>query len=126
MGYSALNVRYAARHAKDDYKHAAALAATELFFLAAGAYGGWRATRGALYYGVPYAGDQTEWRQKPGEGVQSVDEKKLASLTAQEAPTLVLLSRTDSYDQQGIVGNYLSVNKYRLVETFPAFTAWRP
>ena len=56
MGYSSLSVRYAPRHAKDDYKHAAELATIEL---ARDGCVWWIADiRGALYYGIPYPSDE--------------------------------------------------------------------
>jgi hypothetical protein len=102
MGYSSLSVRYAPRHAKDDYKHAAELAAIEL------AHKGrvwWIADiRGALYYGIPYASDDA--RYVPA--VQTnVSEKTLSFLSAQDPPTLVLLSKPE-FDPQNLVSRYLS------------------
>src|SRR5262245_19495616 len=55
-----------------------------------------------------------------------VSKKTFSFLSAQDPPTLVLFSKPDIYDSQNVVNNYLSVNKYQVVETFPAFTAWRP
>jgi hypothetical protein len=125
MGYSSLSVRYAPRHAKDDYKHAAELAAIEL------GHGGsvwWIAdVRGALYYGIPYASDElaSPHAKHIRPGVETnIAEKTLSFLSGQNPPTLVLLSKPD-FDPQKVVSQYLSHNKYRLVESFPAFTAWR-
>jgi hypothetical protein len=124
MGYSSFSVYLAPRHAKDDYKHAAELAAVEI------AHDGlvwWIADyRGALYYGIPYVSDQLEWPQaKHDRSVQVVGEKTFSFLSSQEPPTLVLLSRPETFDKKNVVTDYLSINKYRLVESFPAFTAWR-
>lgn len=120
MAYSAFSVRYAPRHRKDDYKHAAELAATEL------AHGGqvwWVADpRGALYYGVPV----DDGRDAAGATqAHYVSEKTLPFLLTRPAPGLVLLSKPDAWDPQGAVQKYLLNNKYRIVETLPAFTAWR-
>ena len=124
MSYSSLSVRYAPRHAKDDYKHAAELAATEL-----GRDGlvWWVADpKGVLYYDLPHVVDDLEWPQaRATRKVQIVYEKSPLFLSAQAPPTLVLLSRPETYDQQNAVSNYLSANKYHVVESFPAFTAWR-
>jgi hypothetical protein len=124
MGYSSLSVRYAPRHAKDDYKHAAELAAIEL---ARGGCVWWIAdVRGALYYGIPYVSDELaspHGRHIPAVQI-NVSEKTLSFLSAQAPPTLVLFSKPE-YDPQNIVNNYLSVNKYQVVESFPAFSAWR-
>ena len=117
LGYSSLSVRYAHRHAKDDYKHAAQLAEIEL------AHDGrvwWVAdVRGAYYYGIP-ASDES------GAPALITAEKSSSFLSAQAPPTHVLLSKPDAWDRENLVSNYLSNNKYHLVETFPAFTAWRP
>jgi hypothetical protein len=125
MGYSSLSVRYAPRHAKDDYKHAAELSATEL---ARDGRVWWIADiRGALYYGIPCAsGELGSPHAKHIPGVQiNISEKTFSFLSTQDPPTLVVLSKPDTYDRQDVVSNYLSVNKYHLVESFPAFTAWR-
>jgi|ERR1700730_1169981 len=124
MGYSSLSVRYAPRHAKDDYKHAAELAAIEL---ARDGRVWWIADiRGALYYGMAYASEELEApHTRHIRGVQiNVSEKTFSFLSAQAPPTLVLLSKPE-FDAQNVVSNYLSVNRYQLVESFPAFTAWR-
>ncbi len=133
MSYSSLSVRYAPRHAKDDYKHAAELAALEL---ARNGRVWWIADpRGALYYGIPYASDEFESpqaRHVPGVAaapdphlwLMDVAEKTFSVLSAQEPPTLVLISKPE-HDPQNVVSKYLSVNKYQIVESFPAFTAWK-
>jgi hypothetical protein len=124
MGYSSLSVRYAPRHAKDDYKDAAELAAVEL---ARDGRIWWIADiRGALYYGIPVSGDGGSPDATLIPRVQiNLSEQTSSSLSAQVPPTLVLLSRPDTYDRQNVVSNYLSANKYHLVESFQAFTAWR-
>jgi len=124
MGYSSLSVRYAPRHAKDDYKDAAELAAVEL---ARDGRIWWIADiRGALYYGIPVSGEGGSPDATLIPRVQiNLSEKTSSFLSAQAPPTLVLLSRADTYDRQNVVSNYLSANKYHLVESFPAFTAWR-
>jgi hypothetical protein len=124
MGYSSFSVRYAPRHEKDDYKHAAELAATEL---ARDGRVWWVADiRGPYYYGIPVSDERDSPDAKHIPGVQiNVSEKTSFFLSAQESPTLVLLSRPESYDRQNVVSNYLSFHKYRLVESFPAFSAWR-
>lgn len=124
MGYSSISVRYAPRHAKDDYRRAAELASIEL------AHGGrvwWIADpKGAVYYGIAISdvGDEHGLSAIPGAQI-NVAEKTASFLTALPLPTLVLLSKPDAWDKHNVVGNYLSANKYDLVESFPAFTAWR-
>jgi hypothetical protein len=112
MSYSALSVRYAPRHAKDDYKRAAELAETEL---ARGGRVWWVAEiYGALYYRVPVKTSSFLSTQFP------------SFLSTQPPPTLVLLSKPDTYDRQNVVRTYLLAKKYHLFESLPAFTAWRP
>ena len=124
MGYSSFSVRYAPRHAKDDYRYAAELASAEL---AIDGRVWWVADfRGALYYNIPYAREPIErQRAQPNREAELIGEQNFLAWSTQEPPTLVLLSRPDTYDRQNLVSNYLLANKYRLVETFPAFTAWR-
>jgi len=124
MGYSSLSVRYAPRHAKDDYKHAAELAAIEL---ARDGRIWWIADiRGALYYGIPVSDEHEPPEATHIPGVQiNLSEKTSSFLSTEVPPTLVLLSRPDTYDRQNVVKDYLSTNKYHLFESFPAFTAWR-
>jgi len=124
MGYSSLAVRYAPRHAKDDYKHAAELAANEL---AGGGRVWWVADdRGALYYGIPVIDgrDAPASTQIPAAEVY-LSWTTASVLSAQTPPTLVLISRPDTYDRQNMIADYLLANKYHPVESFPAFTAWR-
>jgi hypothetical protein len=124
IGYSSLSVRFAPRHAKDDYKRAAELAAAEL---ARDGLVWWVADpKGVAYYQLPAVVEDLDWPQAQiNRKVQIVYEKTFAFLSEQKPPTLVILSRPDTYDQQNAVSNYLSVNEYYIAETFPAFTAWR-
>jgi hypothetical protein len=123
MGYSSLSVRYAPRHAKDDYEHAAELAANEL---ARGGRVWWLADgRGALYYGIPLSGEGEPPDVTYSPVARYLSDKTSSFLSAQPPPALVLLSRPESFDRQNFVRNYLSTNRYHLAEAFPAFTAWR-
>jgi hypothetical protein len=125
LAYSSLSVRYSARHNKDDYKYASGLTASEL---AQGGHVWWVADyRGLLYYGIPIVSDPRELRTAPGgRKAGLVVDTTFAAWSQQEPPTLVLVSRPDTYDRQGQVSRYLSSNGYRIAQTFPAFTAWRP
>ena len=90
MGYSALNVRYAPRHAKDDYKHAAELAEIEL---ARGGRVWWVAEgQGALYYDLPvhdYSAPSGATDKPAVQIIFSAD--SAAKLSTQTPPTVVLL-----------------------------------
>jgi hypothetical protein len=123
MAYSSISVRYDPRHAKDDYKHASELAAIEL---ARGGIVWWAAEpAGAFYYNIPFVVEAPDWPQGPSSGMRIASWKTFSFLSAQEAPTLVLLSRPETYDEENVIRKYLAANKYYLAESFPAFTAWR-
>jgi hypothetical protein len=108
MTYSSLSVRFEPRHAKDDYQHAAVLAASEI---AKGGRVWWVADpRGALYYHLSF------------ENPDLVG--PYSSFPPNAAPSLVLVSKPDTYDKNNVVSAFLAANTYHLVETFPAFSAW--
>lgn len=125
MAISAASVRLAPRHAKDDYERAAALATAELahdgrVWWAADGYG-------ASYYGVPIAVDARQWDLAGGtRKALLADSGGIHLLGGQGAPTLVIMSRPDTYDRENAVREYLRAHNYRLVDKFPAFTVWRP
>ena len=121
---SSLSVRLAPRHARDAYEQAATLAKAELD---RDGQVWWAAeVKGLMYYGVPYAANELEWRQaEDRKRVHVVGWTSFDSLAAQKAPALILVSRPESYDRAGAVKRYLETHKYHLVERFPAFTAWR-
>jgi hypothetical protein len=125
MAFSSFSIRYAPRHAKDDYQHAAELAQAEL---ANGGRVWWVAYHaGASFYGVPHDGDPGAWPHPPGaRRVQLVNDQTFPTLATETPPTLVIFSKPDIYDPQDVVRAYLAAHDYRLVDTFPAFKVWRP
>ena len=119
MSYSSLSVRFAARHGKDDYQHAAKLAMAEL---ARGGRIWWAADwLGAKYYNLPIS-DQDE----RGATALMMTPAITQVLSEQAPPTLVILSKPDAYDQNNELSSFLLRNNYRRIESFAAFTAWRP
>jgi hypothetical protein len=125
MAYSSLSVRFSPRQAKDDYRHAAELSAAEL------SHGGrvwWAADLwGARYYHIPYASGQLAWPDVADAGrVQGFLGAPPSILETLPAPSLVLLSKPELFDPDNRVQDYLTASHYRVVEVFPAFTAWRP
>jgi hypothetical protein len=123
MSYSSLSVRFAPRHAKDDYQHAAKLAVNEL---ARAGRVWWAADgRGALYYGVPLSDEGEPPGSTKSEVARYLSDKTPSFLSAQPPPTLVLVTRPESFDRQDRIRNYLSSNQYHVAEAFPAFTVWR-
>jgi hypothetical protein len=112
------SVRFSERHAKDDYRDAAALGREAL---ARGESVWWSADKeGAWVYHLPLAKQPT----KENTALILINPETL-SLRTLPKPDLVLLSKPDSYDGQGVIQPYLKQNNYRLVQKLPAFTIWR-
>ena len=129
---SSLNLRFADRHLKEDYQSASTIAKQEL---AAGKRVWWVAdVLGARYYGLPgefdYMGELTN-KPKPYEcldrtGVQSVGDAPAECLGKLAAPDIVLLSRPETFDRNGVIAAYLKAGSFVKVQDLPAFTVWRP
>ena len=114
---SCLSLRFAARHEKDDYRMAAALARTAL------RNGGpvwWSAAEeGAHYYGVPLATGLAS----NGEAIFMMDPAR-ESLGVLPPPALIVASKPDVYDGQRVLADYIHERGYREVGRFPAFVIW--
>lgn len=112
---SAASIRFAPRHAKDDYRSAAAVARSAL---AVGDRVWWNADAlGALVYKVPL-----------GQGCSNalyVVEPQPGFASSLETPTLVVTSKPDIYDPDGILAAFLSSQQFHVTETFQAFQIWR-
>ena len=132
FAYSSLSLRIADRHKKDDYRTAATLAKQEL---AAGKRVWWAAdVLGARYYGLPgefdYMGELTNVH-KPYAcidqvGVQPVSDASGTCLARLGAPDVVILSKPETFDKQGLIVAYLKNANYAVAQALPAFTVWRP
>jgi hypothetical protein len=115
---SCLSLRFAERHEKDDYRRAAAVAEAAL---RDGKTVWWNAgMQGAVYYQLPVGtADETKakavWVVNPEAGV-------LAGL---KAPDVVVGSKPDMYDEQGVLTEYLLRGGYQKRATMPAFTVWQ-
>lgn len=118
---SALSLRFCARHAKDDYRGAAALA------VGANARGErvwWCADApAAVYYHVPLAYPQNA---ALAPGLVWLMSNPPAETLTNPPPDVLLFSRPEFYDQNGRMRDYLERNHYQVAETLPAFTVWRP
>lgn len=113
---SCLEVRFAPRQKKDDYRAAAAAAQQALN---RDQVVWWSASQqGADYYRVtpPTAGSAgavvTVINRAPGE---------LAGLAA---PSVVITSKPDLFDQQAALSGYLRNNPYQVIAEYPAFQVW--
>jgi hypothetical protein len=112
---SALSIRTAPRHAKDDYRSAAVVARQAL---AAGETVWWNADAfGALVYGVPLGG-------ACGEAIE-IFEPKHGFAQSIAAPAVVVLSKADIYDPHGTLAAHLRRGGFLRADAFMAFEVWR-
>jgi hypothetical protein len=113
---SSLMVRFAERHAKDDYRAAAAFGRAALD---AGETVWWSADpEGAAIYGLPTGTNiapAAVYVRNPVEGFEQ----------NAPAPTLVITSKPDVYDAFGALEAYLKANQWMPATNFTAFTLWR-
>jgi hypothetical protein len=114
---SAAQVRLAARHHKDDYRTAAALAREGL---SKGHRVWWvAASEGADYYGVPHTGGAME-----PSAAYAVFGQPLEELAVLPAPDLIVLSRPDIFDYRGGIAGLLSQGDYSTCTNFAGFKIW--
>jgi hypothetical protein len=115
---SCLEVRFAARHKKDDYRDAAAIANEAL---RNGQVVWWNAgPHGAAYYHLPLSSDpdlrnHAVWLLNPTAG----------TLSSLPPPELIIASKPDLFDDQGVVAEYVRKTPYVKLASFPAFMLWQ-
>lgn len=116
--FSSLELRFAPRHAKDNYRAAAELARAAL---SKGSKVLWVADNAAAeYYGVPISvGNVIPDRALQPRGDQQ------RQLAAFGLPDLVVLSKPSIYDAQGFARELLEKNRYQRAGTAQAFEFWR-
>jgi hypothetical protein len=108
---SCLQLRFAHRHAKDDYRGAAKLARNAD---AQGKKVWWNAdANGASYYGATSS-----------KRVVVLINPVVEELRALPAPDVVIVSKPDLYDLSAGVTDYLRDGGYRKVSALPAFSIW--
>jgi hypothetical protein len=116
--FSDATVRWSERHAKDNYRGAAALGREAL---ARGESVWWNADpQCALVYGVPVLTAATS----PQAAVFIIDPAKGFARTLPR-PDLVVASKPDLYDIHGGLAEYLTQAGYHQTAAFTAFTVWR-
>lgn len=132
LTYSACSLRFADRHRKDDYQAASAVALQDV---SKGKRVWWAADAlGARYYGLPgdfaYMGELTGVSKPRAcidrSGVQSIDNASSECLKILLPPDLVILSKPETFDKKGMIAAYLKAKNFVKVQSFPAFTIWRP
>lgn len=106
---SALEIRFATRHARDDYRLAVSEGRRAIL---SGKTVWWTAEPSAAkYYHAPL-------NSKNFIVTSGMSEEQLAMAPA---PDLVCFSKPDIYDQNAVVTHYLQKHAFKVVETFPAF-----
>ncbi|HTV63743.1 MAG TPA: hypothetical protein VMH30_14370, partial [Verrucomicrobiae bacterium] len=115
---SCLEYRFAERHAKDDYRSAAAVAKMAL---KEGQTVWWDADpNGASYYGVPLSSPSATSGRSAPEAVQ-ISGASSALLEALPRPDFIIASKPDLFDPDGRIERYIESNHYTLEQTLVAF-----
>lgn len=110
---SAVQIRFAPRHARDDYRGAAAVARAEL---KEDRIVWWAADEStARYYGVPIADGENR-----GGAIYLMNPSRPALATLQPADTIVL-SKRDVYDASGALSAFVAVNQLIRTHQFQSF-----
>lgn len=116
---SALSLRFAPRHGKDDYRGAAAIARQAL---QDGKTVWWNANeRGAEYYQLPLA---TNGGAESGQALWLTGPTP-QTLLALTPPDVVLVSRRDVFDADGALAEFLAREKFERTQELRAFTVWQ-
>jgi hypothetical protein len=116
--WSCLSIRFASRHARDDYRDAAkcanlALENNQVVW--------WNAAEpGAQYYNVPL---RTEATGK--NAALLLINPQAQTLALLSRPNVIITSKPDLYDNDGTVAEYVRHGHYRSSQRFPAFTVWQ-
>jgi hypothetical protein len=115
---SCLSLRFCERHAKDDYRAAAAMGRAAL---AHGETVWWNADlHAASVYHLPLG----EKPKDTGKAIYVADPGKGFDHDLPK-PDLVLTSKPDLYDGNGALADYLNSAGFRPTASFAAFTAWQ-
>jgi hypothetical protein len=110
---SALELRFAGRHAKEDYRQAAALTKN---MIKQGAVVYWAADiQTAIYYGV------IEDKERDAGSDRVVLHTQPDAARRLEQCDVVVLSRTDVYDAAGICRQFIRDKQFRSARTYQGF-----
>jgi hypothetical protein len=117
---SDLNLRFSERHAKEDYRSAAAIASAAI---TRGERVWWCADgSGATYYGVPLS--QPNMPPAPGEAYTLLVRTD-PLVTIEPPPQVVVYSSKIEHDPKQQLRRYLEQHHYSLSLVLPSFTIWR-
>jgi hypothetical protein len=115
---SCLSARFAERHHKDDYRAVAAFAEMKL---RTGKRVWWSADfHGAQFYGLPIS---TSPETKSPMALW-IPNPKTDSLNGLASPDIVVCSKPDLYDVNGVLAQRLAQEQFQPVARFTAFTVW--
>ena len=132
LAISALSMRFAERHSKDDYRLAATIASDAL---ARGLRVWWGADYlGAHYYRLPgtfdYRGELTGMHEPASctdqPGVQATSNLSAECMRTLSSPDIVIFARPETFDKSGDIDRYLQAGHYVKVQEMPAIAIWRP
>jgi hypothetical protein len=116
---SALEIRWASRHLKDDYRSAVELSRAALN---AGRLVWWNASfEAAGYYGLPLTVDP----RQTGKAMQILN-PTAGALAQLPLPDFVVITKPDIYDHDLALMNFLAQSGYQPKTNFPAFAIWSP
>jgi hypothetical protein len=113
---SSLEIRFAPRHTKDDYRHAAAYA---LPMIRDNKLVWWAANKTTgFYYRLPRANERgaTYW--------ESFESPFPSDLASRSEPQMIVLSKPDIYDAHGAITAVLKEKKFTQRVTLQGFTIW--
>jgi hypothetical protein len=115
---SALSLRFAARHEKEDYRKVAAVVKSAL---RQGDRVWWNADdKAAEYYDVPLTADPRVGRAVALYLINPVTD----DLLQQAQPDWVICGRPDVYDSRGMLARWLDDNRFLRVENVRGFEVW--
>jgi len=130
--YSSCAMRFSDRHRKDDYLAASTIAKQDY---AKGKRVWWAADDlGAKYYDLPgefdFMGELTGISEPYScidrAGIQSIYKASAECLEKLAAPDVIILSKPETFDNNGVIAAFLKNRDFIRVQTLPAFTVWRP
>jgi hypothetical protein len=114
---SSFSLRFASRHAKDDYRSAALLARGDL---ARGGKIWWNAdANSALYYRLPLTTNSAE-----ADKAFFIVNPSPEFFTKAAPAKFVFCSRPDIYDPHGTLEKFLALNDFKKSAVLPAFVVW--
>jgi len=117
---SCLSLRLAQRHARDDYRGAAAIA---LESVGRGDVVWWSADKIAgQYYGLSMVLPGAPARDHSAWAVLNPSPEALDQLAV---PQIIVVSKPDLFDNHGVLAAYLARSDFQPAERLPAFVVWR-